>query len=372
MKQAFQVFTILMTLVTLASCASSNKSKQSEPMLFTMKDAPFIGETFSNQKLFMGGFSGLHYQEKKGGAYYFQAITDRGPNGWSKGNEKPFLLPTFSPIIVTLKADPKTMELSVVSKIELKKMDGKPLSGLPNSRVEENPIDVFGILYSLDPMGLDSEGLVVDEENGFWVADEYAPSLVHFDSTGAMKRRLTPGSELPKLYSDRKLNRGFEGITKIGQKLFGFLQSPLPSEEFARIAEVDLDSMKTRAEYFYPFKKGNSKIGDVAAIDSQHILVIEQNGEVGLKSQKDIFKITLGESDQIVSKVFVASLDQTSFKDQEKVEGLAIIDEHTIAVTSDNDFQIAGLTDFKTGLTPLNDKMNQILILTLPKKLSEF
>jgi len=370
MKKPLIVFVSLAIALSLNSC--SGLKKKSPPLLFTMKEAPVVGETFSNQKINLGGLSGLQFKEKKGGAFYFEAISDRGPNGWSKGIEKPFLIPSFSPTIYTLKADPKSMELSFVSKLELKKSDGKPLTGLPNHRREENPIDVFGVLYSVDPMGLDTESLVSDGENGFWVADEYAPSLVHFDNLGTMKRRLTPGTELPRSYAERKTNRGFEGVAKFNQKLFGFLQSPLPGEEFVRIAEVDLESMKTSAEYFYPFMKGNSKIGDAVSLSEKEILVLEQNGEVGEKSQKDIFKIILGESDQEVKKIFITSLNETPFRNQEKIEGLTVVDDDQIAFVSDNDFGISGYTDFKTGLTSSNHNPNQLIILTLPKNLKDY
>lgn len=361
---------LISVLVFLSSCAGSKIA--APPMLFTMKDSPVIGETFSNQKISLGGFSGLHFMEEKNGSFFFQVVSDRGPIGWSKGLERPFILPEYSPAIITLKADPKTMELTFVSKIDLKKMDGKPLSGLPHNRTEENPVDVFGVLYSVDSMGVDSEGLTIDGESGFWIADEYSPALVNFDSNGVMKKRFTPGNELPKIYADKKSNRGFEAIAKIDQKIFGFLQSPLPGEEFVRIAEVDLETLKTSAEYFYPFNNGNTRIGDAIALTKNQIVVLEQNGEVGPKGQKDLFKITLGESDQIVKKVFITSLNETPLRDQEKIEGLSIINNKQIAFVFDNDFQIMGETDLKTGQTPLVNKPNQLIIMTLPKELKSY
>lgn len=330
----------------------------------------------SGQKIKMGGFSGLQFAGEKEGALYFQTVTDRGPNAELNGIDRPFLLPEFSPTVVILKADLVTKELTVAAEIKLKKKDGTPLTGLPNSRLEENPVDIFGLYYSVDQSGLDIEGLVMDGEGGWWMADEYAPSLVRFNEEGKMLRRLTPGSELPRMYSERKTNRGFEGIAKIENKLFGFLQSPMNKEaskdgEFSRIVEVDLDTMKTSAEYFYLFEKGNDKIGDAVAVGPKSFLVLEQNGKVGEHAQKLIYRITIGESDQLVKKTLIADLKDTPFSNLEKIEGLALIDDHRLALVYDNDFQMNGKTNHATGLTPMNDSINQLLILEFSESLKD-
>ena len=378
MKSIFLVSTLALFLTACASNThtTSNEQSLSTSTLFKMPNTPFIGATLSGQKLKLGGFSGLQFVESKEGSIIFQTITDRGPNGHLNGIDRPFLLPEYSPTIVFLKADLVSKELSVVAEIKLKKKDGTALTGLPNTRLEENPTDIFGLYYSVDQQGLDVEGLTFDGEGGWWVADEYGPSLVHFNDEGKMLRRLTPHNELPRMYSERKTNRGFEGIAKVESKLYGILQSPLPKEqaakeaEFARIVEVDLETYKTSAEYFYMFEKGNDKIGDMVALDAKNFLVIEQNGKTGDQSQKYIYRITLGESDRPVKKTLVADLKNTPFNNVEKVEGLAMIDNNRLAIVYDNDFQINGKTNQATGLTPLNESTNQLLILEFSKSFS--
>ncbi len=359
-------------------CASTGGSQKAQSLsnftLYNMPNSPVIGTTLSGQKIKLGGFSGLVFDNEQDGSLYFHTITDRGPNGEPVGNDRPFLLPEYSPTIVIIKATEANKELSVAAEIKLKKKDGSPLSGLPNTRLEENPTDVFGLYYSVDSQGLDIEGITPDGEGGWWVADEYAPSLAHFTVEGKMTRRLTPGQELPRMYNERKPNRGFEAVVRTGSKLYGFLQSPLPKEtskdgEFSRIVEVDLETMKTSAEYFYPFTKGNDKIGDALSLDAKNFLVLEQNGKVGDQSQKYIYKITLGESDQMVKKTMIADLKSTSFNNVEKVEGLALIDNKRLALVYDNDFQIAGKSNYTTGLTPLNDSTNQLLVLEFEENL---
>lgn len=378
MKSIFLGSSLALLMMGCASTTptpSSEKVQSTASTLFKMTNTPFIGTTLSGQKIKLGGFSGLQFIEEKEGSLMFQTVTDRGPNGELNGVDRPFLLPEFSPTIVFLKADLNSKELTVAAEIKLKKKDGAPLTGLPNTRLEENPTDVFGLYYSIDQQGLDIEGLTPDGEGGWWMADEYGPSLVHFNEEGKMLRRLTPSNELPKMYSERKTNRGFEGIAKVENKLYGILQSPLPKEQpakdgaFTRIVEIDLETMKTSAEYFYMFEKGNDKIGDMVALNAKNFLVIEQNGKAGEHSEKYIYRITLGESDQLVKKTLIADLKKTPMGQIEKVEGLALIDNKRLAIVYDNDFQINGKTNQTTGLTPLNDSVNQLLILEFAESL---
>ena len=340
---------------------------------FTMplSKTPVVGKTLTGQELYLGGLSGLSFIEKKDEKFYFYANTDRGPNGWNEGKERPFLVPEISPQIAKVSADPHTNTLEVIDILLLKKKNGKPLTGLPNSREEENPIDQNGFMYSIDEDGLDTESMAQDGAGGFWIGEEYAPSLVHFNKDGKMISRLTPGRELPKTYRERKPNRGFEGVALLGRKLYGILQSPLPHEknEGSRIVEVDLDSMKTSSEYFYPFEKGNDKIGDMAPLGNNALLVIEQNGKVGKESSKLVYKITFNGPDQAVQKTLVADLKNTPFNDVEKVEGLTVINSHSIALTYDNDFQISGKTDREKGVTPLNKLENQLIIIEFKEAL---
>lgn len=367
-----------LALFLFVGCSSTTSSQKAQSLtgftLYNMTNSPSIGTTLSAQKLKLGGFSGLVFNQEQDGSLYFQTVTDRGPNGEPEGLDRPFLLPEFSPTIVVLKATAATKELSVAAEIKLKKKDGSNLTGLPNTRLEENPTDVFGLYYSVDPQGLDVEGITPDGSGGWWMADEYGPSLVHFNEEAKMTRRLTPGQELPRGYNERKTNRGFEAVSKVGTKLYGFLQSPLPKEtskdgDFSRIVEVDLETMKTSAEYFYLFAKGNDKIGDAVALDAHNFLVLEQNGKVGEQSQKYIYKITIGESDQFVKKTMIADLKTTPFNNVEKVEGLTVIDNKRLALVYDNDFQIAGKSNNATGLTPLNESTNQLLVLEFKESL---
>jgi hypothetical protein len=71
---------------------------------------PSIGATAAGQQLFLGGFSGLHFEgvDSKTGRYKFITHTDRGPNAEPDGINRPFLLPQFAPEIIRFERDRKT------------------------------------------------------------------------------------------------------------------------------------------------------------------------------------------------------------------------------------------------------------------------
>jgi 3-phytase len=325
-----------------------------------------IGTTSSNQKLFLGGFSGLSITKTHNAEdLVLTAIADRGPTGQLTSNkERPFLLPDFSPQILSLKVNVFDSSAEVVNTLRLQKKDGKLMTGLPLSRAEESPVDVTSFMYSVDPNGINPQSIVSDDEGGYWVGDNYVPSLVHFDKSGKLIRRLMPFNELPKIYSDIKSNQGFTAIAKDQNKLFGFLQSPrLVDDNFSRIVEVDLDTLKTSNEYYYEFEKGLNIIGDAAFLGNNKFLVIEKNGNSGLDSRKYIYKITLDGADKPVKKEFLIDLSKTLFKNLDRIEGIAVINPHQIAIINNNSFQINGATDFQTGLTPMSKAPNEILIL---------
>lgn len=375
MKRQFP-WTMALVAGFLASCSTipSGSFSVAKVHHLKMKSAPPIGQTLSGQTVLLGGFSGLVYKGvKNNDEFIFETITDRGPSGPLTSNkERPFLLPDFSPQIVTLKANLKDSSLITGEIVTIKKKNGSPSSGLPNKRDEENPVDVSGFMYSVDSSGLDSESLVYDGEGGYWVAEEYGPSLIHVANDGKMIRRLLPFYELPKVYAEKKSNRGFEGVAKEKNKIFGFLQSPLPADpNFARIAEVDLETLKTSGEYYYGLEKNMEKIGDATNIGQNKFLVIEQNGKKGSDSRKYVFKITLNGNDQLVKKELLIDLGETAFATLEKVEGVALIDSRRIALVNDNDFQINSETDFKTGITPLNSDPNEMLILEFKEDITQ-
>lgn len=124
---------------------------------------------------------------------------------------------------------------------------GKPLSGLPpagtDARAAEPAIDIRGNILPPNPGGADTEGLTAAPGGGFWVGEEYGPSLLRLDPDGQVLVRWVPvGTEalfadanypitgaLPSIAARRRLNRGFEGLalSNDGTRLHLAFQSPL-------------------------------------------------------------------------------------------------------------------------------------------------
>src|SRR5262249_14934066 len=155
-----------------------------------------IGATASGQDLRLGGFSGLAFEgTTPDGKLKFITTTDRGPNGEpNSDNERPFLLPGFTPRLVRFTLDPSTSKFTLVQQILLKDLDNTPLTGLPNTAIagattdtpynDEVPIDLFKQKVGLDPRGGDFEGVAIASDGTFWMPDEYRPALYHFNGNG--------------------------------------------------------------------------------------------------------------------------------------------------------------------------------------------
>ncbi len=81
--------------------------------------------------------------------------------------------------------------------IETKNSDGHIVSGMPNDLTvtdREYGFDQFGKPIKLDNEGIDSEALVRLSDGSFWVAEEYAPSLLHINPKGKIIERIVPNT----------------------------------------------------------------------------------------------------------------------------------------------------------------------------------
>lgn len=295
-----------------------------------LTNLPSIGVTAGGQELHLGGLSGLAFEGKTAdGKLRFITHTDRGPNGEPVGGLRPFLLPEYNPLVLRLELDPADGRLSIVDQFALTRADGSPLTGLPNTTVaggsansphnDEVPVDLFGNVLALDPLGGDFEGIVVGSDGSLWLADEYRPAVYQFDAAGRLIARLVPvGSHsaaglpvpeagaagdlgieaLPAVLGQRRQNRGFEGIAMQNGKLYAIVQSPLRNPATAsnstlnglknvRIVEVDPTTLVTR-QFIYIMDNAASvsaddtradKIGDLTAIPSGGFLVLERDDD---------------------------------------------------------------------------------------------
>lgn len=354
------------------------------------------------QGITLGLGSGLMYAgTDAAGHAAFYSLTDRGPNGDSPSwqNEKSlidtkiFLVPTFTPQIrkITL-----TGELAEVGPaITIHDAQG-PVGGLPLPASHIGSTHEIALDSALRPIpaevnarGLDTEGIVSDGKDGFWVCDEYGPFILHLDKTGRIVQKLGPAADagdgktetggLPAILQYRQPNRGFEAITRLlSGIIIAAIQSTLDVDgktakkaPLIRLVSYDPVTGKT-AMYAYPvdsetFKKnGDVKLGDLAAINDHELYVIEQGKGAKKQHVHRIMRIDLRDATDLTGltwkgKALEFAKSQNVLEQQgihfvgstlaidlqalnwpfDKAEGLALIDARTLAVTNDNDFSVA-------------------------------
>jgi hypothetical protein len=260
--------------------------------------------------------------------------------------------------------------------------------------------------------GLDTESVVLDTARGvFWVSDEYGPFILKIDmNTGIILKKYQPGTgaaDLPAVLLKRRANRGMEGLSLDAAtgKLQGFIQSPLDDgkasykvpgatvatnesikdyAKFNRWVEFDPTTEKTKL-YAYPLdstmyasgKTGGAKLGDLVALGGGKFIVIEQGAGVDGKVFNRLMLVQIptdatdiaamgtdlekssmtGAAVNGVNYANVVTLKKTVLFDlngagwlAEKAEGLALVDEYTLALVNDDDFGL------KTLITDANGK----------------
>ena len=305
--------------------ASDQDNPRSEIYEFDPASMPPIGSTAAGQQLFLGGFSGLHFEgiDPVSGRYKFVTHTDRGPNAEPTGILRPFLLPDFTPQIVRFELDRANKTLHLTQRIPLQRAPGQPLTGLANINLstdpnqaynDEVPVDLLGNLLPLDPLGADVEGVVIDPADGsFWMVDEYRPAIYRFDSNGVLIKRYVPigtaaaagqpagafGEEvLPAVIAQRRQNRGFEAVALHAGKVYAFVQSParnpvslgnaaLNAMQNIRVVEFDPATLATK-QFIYIMDNPNlgalpntraDKIGDAVSLGNGDFLVLERDDD---------------------------------------------------------------------------------------------
>lgn len=253
-------------------------------------------------------------------------------------------------------------------------------------------------IYHFDP-----HGVLIDR----YIPEGTAESVGHPE--GAF------GTEtLPAVYAQRRENRGFEGmaLNTDNGNLYAFIQSPIDNPDVSnataesldessdfnsrnsqvlRILEVDPTTGEPVGEYVY-FLEGSpdvDKIGDAVYAGDDKFYVIERDSGTDADAEKFIFEIDLtgatnilgtelssatgedtalesmtsddlaGMDIQPVTKTQVLNLPSVGYLAGDKPEGLALLDDGSLAVINDNDF---GLLDEEIpidGSVPFNPDPTQ-------------
>ena len=283
-------------------------------------------------------------------------------------------LPSTGPALARFRIVGDAVLLEAV--IDITDANGRPISGLPvpyGPHSEFEPIyDLSGNALPTDPNGADSEGIAAMPDGGFWIAEEYGPSLLRVDREGRVLVRWVPhgigpsfdGASypvlevLPAIAAARKLNRGFEAIAASadGSSLFVAFQSPLAHPDrdahersrHVRIWQLDAESGALLAEYIYPLDDPDSfrrdadagpvsrddiKISEVQLTGVDGMLVLER-----ITLSTKIYRVALT-PDSAASAALShpetrPTLEQMSRKEL-KAAGIAVL-EKTLVFSSDD------------------------------------
>lgn len=263
----------------------------------------------------------------------FWGVGDRGPNLKPKAaleryglialadhaardGAKVMPLPGAGPAIARFRIEGDAVQLKAVA--ALRSPAGTPLSGLPlplPSPESELALAIDGTPLGCHPDGADTEGIACRADGKFWIAEEYAPSLLLVGRDGLVERRHVPagtavhfaGSSipvvetLPALALSRKLNRGFEALALScdGAMLFAMFQSPLShpdraahkQSDLVRLWALDAERGTLLAEYLYPlgplegFRRDTAerpvrcddiKVSELTMLEDGSLLVLER------------------------------------------------------------------------------------------------
>lgn len=307
----------------------------------------------------------------------------------------------LGPAIARLRLGERRVEL--VESFRISGSDGRPVSGLPIPEGEharcEPALDLEGNALAPDPSGLDSEGIVALRDGGFWVSDEYGPSLVRLDARGRVLSRLVPEgldlqaapypveARLPAIAAARQPNRGFEALAVSADERWLFLafQSPLAHPDEAahkrarhvRLWRLDAGSVEVAGQYLYPLDPPESfrrddgkapidrsdlKVSELTWAGEDRLLVLERASET-----TKIYEVRLDAAAELPPEHLDAAtrptieelsaagemplpvLTKTLLFDSDEVpevaadlEGVAILSPCELLLVSDNDFGVEG------------------------------
>lgn len=385
------------------------------------------GSVTNDHKVLLGSMGSDLWHGSNDGPGEFWMITDRGPNGQVRvddKNRRTFWVPEFNPAILRVKTEGDSIK--ILQAIPIVGQSGKPVTGMPNlNGVDETPYDYTAQNeFGFNVNGLDTEGLVRTRSGEFWLVDEYSPSLVRVDSGGKIVKRFVPAgfnlpgtdypvvASLPTVLGKRKINRGFEGLAMSADEttLYLVLQSPLgvpdrkagEDSRNTRVFVFDRAAERVKAEYVYRFEEATDfdprpgmnrdemKLSAVVYLNPTTLLILERTDWAAKLYTVDLTEATnilnskwdkpetapSLESMEDLAKADIRALpkslvlDLSRFKDMpEKIEGVAVIDRNTIAIANDNDFDSEESKYDEEGNNVGKGKRSHIFVIALDKPL---
>ena len=238
----------------------------------------------------------------------------------------------FQPTI--FKIDPSTTPAKIVDVIRVVRQDGNPAQQI------------------------DMEGITLDGEGGFYVASEgrtgrvIPHAIYHVTADGVIRNRRGEIGLPPELMAvERRF--GFEGITKVGDTLWMAVQREWKDDpkNHVKLVAYNLETEEWGA-VLYPKaepEKGWVGLSEIVA-HGDFVYIVERDNQHGIEAvTKKVYRIPmdqmqpapLGSDLPIVEKELVRDLipDLTSTGGYvlDKVEGLAIMEDGTAWISTDND-----------------------------------
>lgn len=269
-----------------------------------------------------------------------------------------------------------------------------------------------------DIWGIDSEGILVDKDGNFWICEEGGPTIWKLSPNGVVMKRYTPYANLTgaqpqdvmidTVYRYRKNNRGFEGIAiSPSGKIYAFIQSPIlyPDKNIGegtrihRILEINpADNSMRMLAYLNDGIIGTGanqirlrdwKIGDMVSINDTTFLVLEAAAR-GTTDIKKMYLINIKNATAVNSGLYsgktlealvddagltansIVPVTKTLFMDLlanswpaalDKAEGLAILNDSTLAIGNDNDYGQSSPTE--NGVATATTNKSHVIIYRL-------
>jgi hypothetical protein len=314
--------------------------------------------------------------------------------------DKIYGFPSYAPKIhrIRLRGD----SVQILQTITMKRPNGTTATGVLNptgfgsTAAEQASTDTvlncdsFSVkIAPKDIWGIDAEAIVVDRNGFFWIAEEGGPTIWKLNQNGVVIQRFTPYANLTgaqsidvqidSVFKYRRNNRGFESLTIAPNgKIYALIQSPLlypttaigEATRVHRMLEINPASNTTRMMAYLNdgaigtgsngIRLRDWKIGDMAAINDSTFLVLEAALR-GTSDYKRVYKININGATAITSAQMVESMadsaglaansivpvKKTLFMDLlangwpavlDKAEGIAIVNDSTLFIGSDNDY----------------------------------
>lgn len=217
-------------------------------------------------------------------------------------------------------------------------------------------VDVVRVTRDGQPaQKLDMEGITLDGEGGFWVASEgrtdrlIPHALYHIGADGQIEDEIG----LPKELMAVERRFGFEGITKVGDTLWMAVQREWDDDpkNHAKLVAYNTETGEWGAVHYPKEEPATGWVGlsEIVA-HGDHVYLVERDNQIGEAAvTKTVTRVPLSEMvpaplggplpvvTKEVVRDLIPDLTATGGYALDKVEGLAIMADGTIWVSTDND-----------------------------------